>query len=161
KSPSTVTSGTSDPPAAKEIEEVEREGERPGLEYEEKPYEKAYPPTFDTNLVRTTDAQPDDDQPMTTSVPKELTPVSPLPLHVAEPSNIPLLMDPALSRTTPNDQSVPSGTEFDKNMEDIQNATSGNSGDDKSILNADAPVSEEFIPLSYTENENDPSNQQL
>src|SRR5256885_8041803 len=38
-----------------------------------------------------------DMQPMTTSIHRHLSPVSPRPTHVAEPSNIPLLMDPDYS----------------------------------------------------------------
>ncbi|KAK6360705.1 hypothetical protein TWF730_006834 [Orbilia blumenaviensis] len=70
--------------------------------------EASYTPNVDVNLVPETDAQFEDEQPVTTSVPKELSPVSPVPLHVPEPSKIPLLLDPALSRTIPNEEQIPS-----------------------------------------------------
>ncbi|KAK6520459.1 hypothetical protein TWF506_000713 [Arthrobotrys conoides] len=70
--------------------------------------EASYTPNVDINLVPETDAQSEDEQPVTTSVPKELSPVSPVPLHVSEPSKIPLLLDPALSRTIPNEEQIPS-----------------------------------------------------
>ncbi|KAK6505207.1 hypothetical protein TWF481_007125 [Arthrobotrys musiformis] len=70
--------------------------------------EASYTPNVDVNLVAETDAQSEDEQPVTTSVPKELSPVSPVPLHVPEPSKIPLLLDPALSRTIPNEEQIPS-----------------------------------------------------
>ncbi|KAK6543146.1 hypothetical protein TWF694_007065 [Orbilia ellipsospora] len=70
--------------------------------------ENAYAPNIGVNLVPETDVQPEDEQPVTTSVPKELSPVSPVPLHVPEPSKIPLLLDPALSRTIPNEEKIPS-----------------------------------------------------
>ncbi|KAF3919259.1 hypothetical protein ABW20_dc0100394 [Dactylellina cionopaga] len=85
--------------------------------------ENAYSPNVDVNLVLDTDVPAGDEQPVTTSVPKELSPVSPVPLHIPEPSKIPLLLDPALSRTIPNEEQVPS---------DIGSALSGPSlaGDD-------------------------------
>ncbi|KAK6527928.1 hypothetical protein TWF281_009189 [Arthrobotrys megalospora] len=70
--------------------------------------EASYTPNVDVDLVPETDAQFEDEQPVTTSVPKELSPVSPVPLHVPEPSKIPLLLDPALSRTIPNEEQIPS-----------------------------------------------------
>ncbi|KAF3908612.1 hypothetical protein AA313_de0201120 [Arthrobotrys entomopaga] len=69
--------------------------------------ENVYALNIGVNLVPETDLQPGDEQPVTTSVPKELSPVSPVPLHVPEPSKIPLLLDPALSRTIPNEEQIP------------------------------------------------------
>ncbi|RVD84542.1 uncharacterized protein DFL_006288 [Arthrobotrys flagrans] len=70
--------------------------------------EASYTPNVDVNPVPETGARSEDEQPVTTSVPKELSPVSPVPLHVPEPSKIPLLLDPALSRTIPNEEQIPS-----------------------------------------------------
>ncbi|EPS35870.1 hypothetical protein H072_10663 [Dactylellina haptotyla CBS 200.50] len=71
------------------------------------PDENTYLPNVGIGLVLETDVQAEDEQPVTTSVPKELSPVSPVPLHVPEPSKIPLLLDPALSRTIPNEEQIP------------------------------------------------------
>ncbi|KAJ6260443.1 hypothetical protein Dda_4669 [Drechslerella dactyloides] len=79
-----------------------------GLESTDNVDEPLYTATVDINLVADTDAQAEDEQPVTTSLPKELSPVSPVPLHVPEPSKIPLLLDPALSRTIPNEEQIPS-----------------------------------------------------
>ncbi|KAF3923318.1 hypothetical protein ABW21_db0203096 [Orbilia brochopaga] len=115
-SPEPISSDSSLTPGPESVSETQSEPEileptettSSGIESTADADEKSYTPNVDVNLVAETDAQAEDEQPVTTSLPKELSPVSPVPLHVPEPSKIPLLLDPALSRTIPNEEQIPS-----------------------------------------------------
>ncbi|KAF3931698.1 hypothetical protein ABW19_dt0203391 [Dactylella cylindrospora] len=145
------------------LEPVENtEGTESGLELETGPKENVYEPNIGVNLVASTDVPDDDEQPVTTSVPKELSPVSPVPLHVPEPSSIPLLLDPALSRTIPNEEQIPADIGSALNDPSltgsnihVEEATIGGSTEQTDAINADAtgaktvePTEDQLMPVT-------------